>query len=390
MAFSIKKFLLPLGSALILSCSAAPSDRFQIGESIEQVDANTMQVVEADGKATYYAYDPYSRRINFVDSASDTLQFSRDLGPTSAGRFWLASQTSSYYFDIKGNSISLTLPEGESSQEILRMAGIIKSYAADFSQGYFAFVDEFFSIGIIKMSAAGTLENKWIGSSIINGELNGVAGDMVPGGHLVLVTDKGTLVNIDLAATLANETWSHVDHALNFNQANWVGRVDGAADRVLILEYQKLNLVDLSAGAVLASVTFPAGTIPSDSKRGQDHIFYYSSASDKFNVIFPDTPNTLRELPIKLIGSRPVLTYLAGQSLTALTESQKIIQVEVRPADAVVTTSTEIDAKGKIGLSANVGLVMYDSPLGYMKLFHLDTGSSTTFEAFNRENLQSQ
>lgn len=383
MAFKFNKAVIV--SLLLVACSGPNDDeKFKIGTPIEQVDAQKMQLFEENGASYFYSFDSAGRRINFVDPSGGSLAFSSDLGSGQNGQAWLASTKDSYAFSLQGGTVSLYSPRTGGISQILKLPGTVNSYAADFPQGYVAFVDEFFSIGLLKLSADGEVLGQWTGGPIFEGQQTIVSGEMIDGGKLVLATNQGNLFVVDVDASIQAESWVFNSLAPGFTNPSWVGRVEGREDRVLVHDQRRLSLVDLSSQTILDSNT--VSQFASTSKNGRDHVYYYESSSGYNVIVSTKDGESLTDDRVKVNADNNISSYLSETSVVILTRDNEIMKIRLE--DGLVQGSYSNRADARVGLSEGFAVSMYDSPLGYIEVLNLDSGAKTEFKAFNLSVLQ--
>jgi hypothetical protein len=341
-----------------------------------------MQSFEEGGKVYFSSYDAIGRRINFVDPQANGLSFSPELG--DASHAWLSTKVDSYAFDVSGDSVAIRSNAFQSSLNVLKLAGMIKSWAADLPQGYVAFVDEFFSIGLMQIDVSGNVLKQWTGGPIINGLNSVIAGEMVDGGKLLLLVNGGSLLVVDVAASLDAKAWTFEQRDLGFKSPNWIGKVEGRGDRALVYDTVGMHLVDLSSGVILQDQSTRSSVTP--SKNGIDHAFYYDYSTQNIVIIRSNGPDALQESRFKLNDERVSQSYLSADSLVVATEEGSV--VKFRLSDGLVTAKYNLRGKGRLGLSDDYVVAMYESALGAIEILNLNNGQSKMFNAFNLSALQ--
>ncbi len=354
-----------------------------IGTPIDQGGRNgSMQVFEMSGNVYFSSYDQASGRINFVDPQVESLSFSPKNLDTS--HTWLATKSDSYAFDVSKREVKLLSNGFSSSQSLFNLAGEIESWAVDLSQGYVAFVDEFFSIALVQLDSTGQVLKKWTGGPLIDGSRTVLAGEMMPGGKLLFLIDDGSLLLIDMEATLTSERWVFESKDFQFIKPDWIGRVEEGSDRALVHDANGLHLVNLSTGSKLETLALAANL--TFVKNGIHHAYYYESASESLVLIRPTSQDELQEVRLK-IGAKGILqSYLSQEYFVALDEEGNV--TKVRLSDGLVLVSKPLKGVARVGLSENYVVAMYESALGAVDVWNLDQGTTKSFQAFNWPSLK--
>lgn len=370
-------------TALLVSCGKASSDQeFIIGTPIDQGTDGTLQSFEEGGKVYFSTFDQLGGRLNFVDPAAQTLSFSPRLG--NPGNAWLATKDDRFAFHVSVDTVQIQTSAFQTSTPILKLTGTIKSWAVDFPQGYFAFVDEYFSIGLLQIDGSGQVLKAWTGGPIINGLKTVIAGEMVDGGKLLLLVDDGTLIVVDVAASLEAKAWKFEQRTLAFNKPSWIGKIEGNGTRAMIYDSIGLHLVDLTNDVILQSVAIRSYVTP--SKNGLDHVYYYDYTTQNLAIVRPDGPDRLLETRVKLVDEKVSQTYLSSNNLTVSTASLNVLRF--RLSDGLNTGKYTLKGNGRLGLSDSYAVAMYDSALGAIEIINLENGQSKMFQSFNLPVLQ--
>ncbi|RYZ82932.1 MAG: hypothetical protein EOP04_21025, partial [Proteobacteria bacterium] len=312
---------------LPLACSVGDDHgKHIIGSPINQINPRAFQLFEEGSEQRFYSFDNYGKRMIFIDPVRKNVEFSADLGERGLGQAWLAANENLYSFHIKGGSVFVVKSGAIEPVEVIKVAGSIRSYAADEKEGYYAFVDEFFSMALLKVGADGNVLSQWTGGSIINGVSNVVAGEMLAGGKLALLTDQQSILIVDINQTLVNQAWVYEEIPGGFKSPSWLGKVDGRNDRVLVLDEDSLDLIDLANRVVVASESIKNVSV---SKGGRDHVYTYDFTADKYSFYFAGPMDTIAKSEIKLTGNSPEQTYLSAESLVLKTDRKNIIKIRL-------------------------------------------------------------
>lgn len=368
---------------LFMACSSGSGPGTTIGQVIDQFDPQFMESVEVDGSQRFFAYDRYAKRLNFVDAGTQELSFSPILGDRGPERYWISGPQGRSLIDLSGKNVDVRI--GDSSTPVFALAGSIVAYTQDPEQGYFVFVDEFFSIAILQLGNDGSVLKKWIGGSILDGSFRILAGEIISGGKLVLATTQAKLIMVDLAETLRSQAWSFQTLGENQSNVSWMGRIGQRSDRVLSYDGQDIRLINLNDASVLDIMRI--GSKVNVSKRGLSHIGFVNT-SGLPAIVYSQDGETLKVFVSPVAEDQAIFSYLQADSLVALSAKNKVYKL--RLSDGLVEKSLDVDISGQIGLGVNALVVVRDSPLGSIEMIKLDQGESTTRSNFNLSVLQNQ
>ncbi|MCX6130613.1 MAG: hypothetical protein NTX25_16330 [Proteobacteria bacterium] len=383
MAGYFKTLWLIASTVLVLACSGKTRPGTTIGQAIDQFNPQFMELVELEGSQRFFSYDRYAKRLNFVEPGTQALSFSAILGDRGPERYWISGPHGKSLIDLSGKNVDVRI--GDTSTRVLSLAGSIIAYTQDLEQGYFIFVDEFFSIALLQLGDDGAVLKKWIGGPILEGSFRILAGEIVSGGKFVLATTQSKLIVVDLAATLQNQAWSFQSIGQSQNDVSWMGRVPNRSDRILSYNGLDIRLISLTDAAVLDSKRI--GSRVKVSKRGISHIGFFDGAGLPA-VVYSQDGETLKVFVSPIAEDQLIFSYLQADSLVALSAKNKVYKL--RLTDGLVEQSLDIDINGQIGLGAHSLVIVHDSPLGSIEILNLDQGDATTLSNFNLSVLQTQ
>lgn len=368
---------------ILSSCSGEKSEKYLIGTPIDQFNPKSFELHEEAGQQRFYSFDDYGRRIVFVNPQTRSVEFSPDLGDRTDGQAWLPGAGNSHAFHIKGGRVFVVKANSPAIVEALKVSGTIRSYAAEAKEGLYAFVDEFFSIALLKVDGQGQVVSQWTGGAIIDGATNVVAGEMIAGGKLVLLTDEQSVVVVDVESSLSTQKWVYETIPLPMQSPSWAGKIEGRGDRFLIMDRDSLDLVDLPSKSIVSTQALSSART---SKGGRDHVYLYEPSTDKYSFYSAGTGDAIIKNEVKISGLTPQQTYLSDASLVLTTSSEQILKV--RLADGLVQANEANAHKALIGISTDYAVSMFESPLGYLEILDLATGEKSVVQGFNREILQ--
>ncbi len=375
-----------LGSASLVfffACSSQSRPGSTVGQAIDQFDPQFMESALVEGNQRFFAYDRYAKRLNFVEPGTQALSFSPILGELGPERYWISGPQGNSLIDLSGKNIDIRI--GDSSSRVLSLAGSIVAYAQDSEQGYFIFVDEFFSIAMIQIGNDGAVLKKWIGGPILDASFRILAGEILSGGKFVLATSSAKLIVVDIALSLQNQAWSFQAIGQSQKNVSWIGKVGQRNDRILSYNGLDIQLIDLADASVLDTKTI--GSNVKASKRGLSHIGFID-ASGLPAIVHTQDGEKLKVFVSSIAEDQPIFSHLQSDSLVVLSAKNKVYKL--RLADGLVEQNLDVDLSGQIGMGAHALVVVHDSPLGSIEMVNLDLGEKTTVTQFNLSVLQSQ
>ena len=156
---------------LMTSCSNfTKGEKFIIGEKISSADAPSLRTTLTAGEAIFYGLDQYSGRVNFIHPSSAQITSSAVLKSTPSPKSWFAGPNGRFFFAIDGKTVARQAQDEGNSENLLTMADTIVTVASAPKRGLYAFVDDTFSIGLIKVDDDGHLLKSWKSGLRIAGE----------------------------------------------------------------------------------------------------------------------------------------------------------------------------------------------------------------------------
>jgi hypothetical protein len=399
---SIGLVLLQIVSVLASGCGG-PSSVGTSGSTSGVVGAtinsspNAWRFFTAGGERVFYGYDPSSKRINRISMNASGVQTSNKLSVPAQTDSWFAGPEGKVFFTIDDKSLSLLNPETGASTLIKTFAGRVISVAADAAQGYYAFVDEYFAVTLLTISQTGSQESQWTGGPVLGDGIAINAGDILPGGKLLVASNGGKLALIDIKESITKGAWQYTKLELTDTaNLNFVAPVAGRSDRALVGSSSSVSLLNVNSGAVLDNEAL--GTFVSRQKTGRVHIRSLDAATDKWKFVTAGDGESLSrfELPnsdnLKL-ASLVEQTYLTDKNINVVMKAGANMNrrvFTVRLSDALVERSVDIGDQTTIGLGEDEFSAMESSALGLLSINNLRTGETRSFKGYNRKLLQQE
>ena len=395
---NLLKILLPIfGAFIITHCGESNSgaSKNKVGLAVNQ-DPLAWRFYVNGGSPTFYGYNKYTNRINVVKSGDTQVQISAALTIPARTDSWFAGPAGKFYFGFENRDLFTINPTSGEKSSVKTFAGTITSVASDPDQGLYAIVDEYFSITLLTVSPEGQVLSQWTGGPVLGQGVVIAAGDILPGGQLLVVSNKDTAGLIDIKASIEKAAWTFKKFDLTLSGMNWVAPVSGRSDRVLIGDAKGIYLIDTQAGTTLDSVIPPASF--SLQKLGKPHLRYFDTTNNKWIFVSGTTGDTLlkQELPNSSnadSASTFQMVYLTNDYLNAVSapsagKSRRVLSV--RFSDALVSFSEDVRNDSTIAFSDDAFISFDASPLGSIGITNLRSSSKQSFKGFNRTLLQEE
>ncbi|MBM4252148.1 MAG: hypothetical protein FJ146_09275 [Deltaproteobacteria bacterium] len=357
--------------------------------------SNAWRFFTAGGERVFYGYDSYVKRINRISSNATTVQQSSQLSVPAQTDSWFAGPEGKVFFTIDDKALSTLNTESGVSTPVKTFAGRVISVAADATQGYYAFVDQYFAVTLLTMGQNGSVESQWTGGPLLGDGVTISAGDILPGGKLLIAGPGGALALVDIRESITKNSWQFQKIQLTDSTGlNFVAPVVGRSDRAIVGSTKSMSLLNVDSGAVLDNEVI--GLYASSQKTGRVHVRYLDSATDKWKFITAGDGDSFArfELPnsdnLKL-ATYVEQTYLTDKNLNAVMKALPGISrrvFTVRLSDALVERSIDIGNETTIGLGDDEFSAMEPSALGVLSIYNLRTGVAKSFKGYNRKLLQ--
>ena len=404
MAIKLQKLVLPLTLIAALSqasCGGSnattpgvqPTTPGVIGASVNQ-DPPAWRFFTSGGAPVFYGYDIYAARMDVVKAGNSEVQTSAVLPVPARTDSWFAGPGGKFYFTFEDRELFVINPYDGARTSVKKSPGAIKSAAADEAQGLYAFVDEYFSVTLVSVGQDGKIAGQWTGGPVLGQGVVIAAGDILPGGTLMVVTDKNAVALIDVKASIDKSAWSFRQFDLELTGMNWVAAVAGRTSRALVTDSHGIYLVDTQGGKVLDSVLPTAKFYV--QKTGKPHLRYFDEQSKSWTFVSAGEGDTLQQQQLTSPAATSSeqdfeLIYLTKDYVNAVSagtagRSRRVLSV--RFTDALVAVADDIDRASKVGFSDDAFVEFRASPLGSIQLTDLRSGSKQSFSGFNRQHLQ--
>jgi len=364
-----------------------------IGAAVNQ-DPLVWRFFTSGGAPVFYGYDHYAARMDVVKAGIAEVQTSAVLPVPARTDSWFAGPGGKFYFAFEDREIYVINPNDGARTSVKKSPGKILSVAADEAQGLYAFVDEYYSVTLVSVGQDGQIAGQWTGGPVLGQGVVIAAGDILPGGTLMVVTDKNTVALIDVKASIDKSAWSFRQFDLTLTGMNWVAPAAGRTSRALLTDSHGIYLVDTQGGKVLDSV------LPTTKfyvqKTGKPHLRYFDEQSKAWIFISAGDGDTLQKQQLTSPGAissdqdfeliHLTKDYVNAVSAGTAGRSRRVLSV--RFSDALVAVADDIDGASKVGFSDDAFVEFHPSPLGAIQITDLRSGSKQFFNGFNRQQLQ--
>ena len=271
-----KALLLIFASLLLSACDGVyykPQNKENlIGTKLEDMSSLNDDVGNEINQIV--VYDQTVSRIHQFNL--DNMSIERSLPVLNPGipHNVLYNLAGNYVIDFTTKHISFYDRLGRATHNPIRFVGTPISAAFRPSLGLLVVYDSLMSVGILKINASGSvLQARKVGADL-GGNRTIAAGDIDDGGRLILALSDGTIVKVDLDATLASGVWTLIGTPIvsGLTDINWLAPVRGQPNQVMVATKDKMAVVDTNVGAVIGTPTTLDGPIVWRSKGIDAHI----------------------------------------------------------------------------------------------------------------------
>lgn len=361
-----------------------------IGNSLEDMSSLNDDAGNEINKIV--VYDQTVSRIHQFNM--DNMAIERSLPVLNPGipHNVLYNLSGNYVIDFTTKHISFYDRLGKATHNPIRFVGTPVSAAFRPSQGWLVVYDSLMSVGILKVNAAGTvLQQRKVGPDLGSNRTI-AAGDIDDGGRLILALSDGSIVKVDLEATLANG-WTVIGAPIvtGLTDIKWLAPVRGQPDQVMVTTKDKMAVIDTQAGAVIGTPTTLDGSIVWQSKGIDAHVLtanysssgvrlYYVSGSTVLSKHLPRASGSITHS--RLDQTADLLTFVTAGSYK-WTASSLISKSEPRDRMIRQWRFSDLDAQleekvvdgAKLALAKRSVFALMENKLGWALNYDLYSGA---------------
>lgn len=413
------KILLPLLIALTTSCSKEGGDVGVIGQSLGQ--QTTLYNAYGVETKNIFVVDRTTNRILGLNTETMSLEHEFTLSNTGEDHYIAMDTNEKFIIDFSKKHIETINLDGTRRKGNLSFLGTPVSAAFNPTSRIMIMQDDLYSIGILKFSENGEIVDSWLGGSLIAEGKSITSGDLDKLGRLILGASDGSMIIVDVEATLTQDAWQFSSFSTGLGEIKWVGPDPTSPNLVLIASADTLGIVDTTTQTLtdskaivgprygdltgmsrkstsrysqyLSDDYYGKKQIIGFSKAGKPHAIARTSTETAPNLFYAASDGKIKthQLQNAAVGYYRQ-SYLSSDlsEFTLLLQSSysKAQVLGLRLSDNLATINTTIDATGTAKFNNKVLFLDFETGLGRMDLYNLNSGSSKTIRGYNFDYLR--
>lgn len=237
-------------------------------------DANTIAAVDRKGMTLQqFTLEPFAH----VSSLPLPLSYEK--------QGVVASANGSYFVTVADSEYSILQANGNHIDNPLPLLGKISSVAFAPEQNYLVLTDEFQTMALLVLDAAGNPTAWWKGGSRIADDKVVRSGTMMDDGRLVLSLGTTTVAVVDVAGTVAAEAWQYTSFEVEgATDMKWFTSVPGQSDVVMVIDGERVLSLNVATGAILDQKSIGGATSLGYFRDFIPHVITQSTTSSERNV----------------------------------------------------------------------------------------------------------
>jgi len=369
-----------------------PEDANIIGTKLDDMSSLNDDVGTQINKIA--VYDETVSRIHQFDL--NTMNVERSLAIMNPGipHTVLYNLPGNYVIDFTTKHLSVYDRYGRPTHNPIRFVGTPVSAAYRPSMGLIVIYDSLSSVGMMRMGANGEVTKKWKGGPDLGGNRTIAAGDIDDGGRLVLALSDGTVVKVDMDATMDSGNWTLTGSpiATGLTEITWLAPVRGQPDQVMVATKSQIAILDTQSQTVIGTPTTFTGTVVKRTKGIDAHVVTSDYTAGGVWLYYASGGAILTKRLQRVNG---MVTHsrldMSGNSLTLVTAgsykwnySTKSILPPPEPTDRMIRQwrFSDLDAQveekvrdgAKLALATRSLFALVPDPLGWALNYDLFSG----------------
>ena len=397
-----RMFLL-LAVVAALGCAKTtnePGESTGIGEKLDSI--STLSAPDGSESKSAVIFDETTRRIHQFLLQPMSFQRSFPVLSPEQQHYVLHSGDSNYIVDLTVKGLSIFAADGTAQHRPISFQGKPVSAAFRPDLGYLIIYDNLSSVGMLKLTTSGQVQQAWVGGPLLSADATITAGDLTDSGTLIVATSDNKLFNVDVAQSLEQKKWVYTSFATTLTGISWLAPVHGQASQVFMLSKGKLSLYDLGTQSAVNEQSIPTDFFVEKLSKNYDaHVFlnngkerrlYYVEANlVKTRSMFQ---NLTALLASRLQLSADTWTYVtSGLSGLGLYNNPDEVRqsrtlVSNRFSDMLAMQSRELPDRAKLKLAEKFVFALFPSELGYATRTDISSGDISTVQAFNLDYIR--
>jgi hypothetical protein len=412
------KILTQLIVISLISCSRQGGDVGVIGQSLGQ--QTTLYNSYAIATKNVFVIDRATNRILGLNTDTMTLDHQFELINPSEDHYVAVDTNEKFVIDFSKKHLQVINLSGTRHLGTLGFLGTPVSASYNPTARIMVMQDDLYSVGILKFAEDGEITDSWLGGPLLAEGKVITAGDIDKSGRLILSASDGSILVVDIEATLAQDAWQFTSFASGLTDINWIAPDPNNADLVLAASTQTLGLINLSTQTLLDSKAL-AGTKSTKSfglsyPDKYDRNYYYDDYYDKQRTIGFSKAGKPHVIARSSLGAAPILYYAGAdgkikthtlqnapegyyrQSFITPDSTELVVMLQtdygksrvlgVRLTDNLAIIDQTLDANGTANFNNKILFLDYETGLGRLDLLDLKAGTSKTVQGYNFDYLR--
>jgi hypothetical protein len=415
------KILVNLIVVLLLSCSRQGGDVGVIGQSLGQQTS----LYNSYGIATknVFVVDRTTNRILGLNTETMTLDHEFELINSGEDHYIAVDTNEKFIIDFSKKHLQVIALDGTRHLGTLGFIGTPVSASYNPDARIMVMQDDLYSVGILKFAENGEITDSWLGGPLLAEDKTITAGDIDKTGRLILSASDGSILVVDIAATLAQDAWQFTSFPSGLIGLNWIAPDPSNTDLVLAASDNTLGIINVSTKTLVDSKALTG--IPatkSNSLSYKDHMLAKSNLSedyyDKRRTIGFSKAGKPHVLARSSLITTPLLYYAGAdgkikthslqnapigyyrQSFITPDSLELVVMLQsdyrksrvlgVRLTDNLAIIDQAVDSNGSANFNNKILFLDYETGLGRLDLIDLKAGTSKTVQGYNFDYLRTR
>jgi hypothetical protein len=220
-----------------------------------------------------------------------------------------------YFLAVGDKHFAIVGKDGSAAVDPIQIFGAIKSAAFDGEGGRLVIEDNFNSIGLIKLSSKGQVQETWVGGPLLGLKNVIEAGTIIPNGKLVLSLSNGKVALVDFDKSIASRSWNYrtFDPGLEPDTESnkdgggpalirWLSPV-GDSRHVIVRTKTQVALIDTVEQTLVKAVT--PNSIIGHFDQAVGHVLSMEPGTNVYRIYWAEE-GKLKDRIIKVGGNQPI------------------------------------------------------------------------------------
>ncbi len=402
MVFRISKAFVFASVVLNLFSCVGPklsqSDENIIGNKLENV--SSLKTSAGNDSSTAVLFEPLVEKIYQFNLDQMSLVRALNVLNPNQPHYILHDTVGNYIIDLSVKHISIFDKNSNPQHNPIRFFGKPVSAAFRPELGTLVMYDDLQTAGIVQMSANGVVQKSAVFGSIVSNDKTIMAGDLLEDGNLVLALSDSSLAEINVAQSLAQNSWSSRLQPTGLTEIQWVAPVPSKPRLIFVKSKNQVSLYDLDSHSVLSSVSL-TGYIEKYSKTFNPHILeridsrtlkliYTDGISIQTRILNQQYKSILTsDLDLmkntwSFVEVKVVFSDSYSNNINLYNYNREIIRYRV--SDMAALQSKAIPDRAQVKLASDYFFCLFPSDLGYASKNSILDDATSVIKNFNVKN----